>query len=419
MSQTLKVLAAVTFVAVLGWVLLQPVFDAVDIDADEPDVEVTATPLESPEPLPSDEPSPEPSPSDEESAGLPEEFRTRPFFDSYPERCLRPGAPSGDLVLVDRGNRVAAGPLRGPLEEWEGSRIFGVSAFDGWAAWAGQERGASVARPGIHDTIDLLRAERAVAWSPTSPCGLALREDGRLSVIHEDATLVRDGVGTVAFSLDGRKLAMVTVEDHATSIWVATLTGDRMREVLRERAGAPVRLLGWSPNGKAVFFIKGDGGLSFVSTGTPPQSAQVSTRPVEELEPCGDRLLAILGDRIAEISIRGPEFLTEGGTGYRYISCSPAGNFIAAIGDEGLVLLDGEGAFLRDLTQDSGYSDVFVDWGAPGRGLLFGRVRSEGSPVAAELWYISEGGTPIPTGVTYRGGPRAVDWSGTPPTGLP
>lgn len=420
MSQTLKVLAALIFVAVLGWVLLQPVFDAVEIDSVESDTEQTATPLGSRESSPAEEPSPEPSESEEEVATLPDEFRTRPLFDSYPQRCLRPGAGTQDLVLVETGDGVVAGPLRGPLEDVGGREIFGLSASEGWAAWEDGDRTAFVARPGIHDTISPVRRARTVVWSPISPCGLAVTIDGRLSVVLEDATLVQDEVRTVAFSPDGRKLAVVTAEDQATSLWVASLTDDRFREVYRDPRKGSVRIEAWDPGGRGVYLGLGDQqGLTFVTVSRPTSQARVSVDPIEQLTTCADRLLGIMNGAIVEVTNRGPDHLTDSEGDTRYISCSPAGNFVAAIGDEGLVLLDGNGSFLRDLTQDTGYTDVFVDWGAPGRGLLFGRVRSEGSPVAAELWYISEGGSPISTGVTYRGGPHAVDWSGSPPTGLP
>ncbi|MFP5352535.1 MAG: hypothetical protein ACLGIB_08235 [Actinomycetota bacterium] len=422
MSQTLKVTAALVFVAILGWVLLQPVFDAVEI-VDETGTERTATPIDPTEPTSSEAAPPAPSEPEEESAALPEEFRTQPLSESYPKRCLRPGAATEDLVMVKTGDRVVAGPLRGPLEELGGRDILGISASDGWVAWADGDRAAFIARPGVHDTISPVRVVRAVVWSPVSRCGLAVTKDGRLSLQLGNATLVRDEVRTVAFSPDGRKLAIVTAEDEATSIWIAALDGERMREVLRERPGVAIDLEGWSPAGDAIFYRLDRGGLGFVTTSVPPLSGRVSPEPSDELdhplEQCGGRLLGLIQNRIAEITIQGPEYLTGPQPPYRYISCAPAGNFIAAIGNEGLVLLDGSGNFLRDLTQDSGFTDVFVDWGAPGRGLIFGRVRSDGSPVAAELWYISEGGSPVPTGVTYRAGPDAVDWSGSPPTGLP
>ena len=418
MVQTLKVLAALIFVGVLGWVLLQPVFDAVDIDAVEPDNEQTATPLESREASPSEEPSPQPTESDDAPEPLPEEFRTERLLRPFPASCSRPPITDHDVLAVDRGTRIAIGTLAGPLEEVPAKALAGISV-DGRLAWEKGDGAVAFAEPDT-ETVTTVDRGRGVVWSPVSSCGVVMGdEDTGLLVIPSGEPLVQADIRDAAFSPDGRKLAVVVDGPRATSVWVASVSGLTLREVFRERPGFAVRLKGWSPDGETLYITWPDGGLSFVTASDPPMSGGLSVRPVAELEHCGDRLLGIVGGRVAEITTRGPDYMTSGQEAYRYMSCAPAGNFIAAIGNQGLVLLDGNGNFLRDLTQDSGFTDVFVDWGTQGSGVLLGRVRSAGSRVAAELWHIPEGGTPAPTGIAYRVSPYAVEWSGSLPTGLP
>lgn len=438
MSQTWKVVAALVFVTVLGWVLLQPVFDAVEIDAvdgtAENDTGNGTRPTGSSETSPSEEPTPEPSPSEEEVAGLPEEFRTKPLWDRYPTACFEAAEPGPEplVAAVDAGGRVRFGTPSGPTRPGpEGGATLGRvemihgfnSAGDLYAA--GSRKQAFIAPPEGSQGADgesRLGRLRSVAWSPRGGCGVAVDGKGSLVVVPDDGAgqLVRDDVRSAAFSADGRKLAVVLEEDEATSLWVASLTGDRMREVYRDRRDAGIEIEAWAPQGGAIYLVLGEQqGLSFVTLNSPPMSGRVSVDPIDQLRGCGDRVLGIMSGAIVEVTERGPHFLAASERDYRYLSCAPNGAFIAAIGDEGLVLLDGDGNFLRDLTQDSGYTDVFVDWGEAGSGLIFGRVPSDGDPVAAELWHLAEGGSARPTGLTYRGGRRAVDWAASPPTGLP
>lgn len=409
MSETLKVVLALLFVTVLGWVLLQPVFDAVEEDPigtrnredSTPDVVIPAT-------------SP---PADEADAAaeLPDEFRSRPLAASYPKRCLREVEATGDVVAVERGNVIAAGSLDRSLSEYDGTRLFGIGV-GGRVAWLDGERGAYVGAPGSR-RIRALPAARAVVWSPIADCALVVTDGGAILALPGEAPLVEDEVASVAFSPDGRKIAVVMKEEQAASVWIGSLSGDGLREVMRDRRSIDIELQGWAPDGRTVYMTWPDGGMTFVTTSEPPQSAGISVRPAEAVEQCGNRLLAIIDGRVAEITRRGPDYLTDAREGYLYLSCSPDGDFIAAIASYGLVLLDADGAFLRDLTEDTGYTDVFVDWGRPGAGVIFGRVRSD--PDAAELWHIAEGGGARATGITYRGGPDAVEWGASPPTGLP
>lgn len=403
MSQSLKIVLALIFVTALGWVLLQPVLDAVE-----------PSPRRSPEEGPAPEEARR-TQTGHEPAELPEGFRTQTLFTAYPKRCLRARPPASDVIAVERGGSVAAGGLEGIIQEFPARALTGVG-IDGRIAWS-NERGIAIGTVSA-DRVWPLTYARDLVWSPIAPCALVPAKGGStLLVLPSREPLVRADVRSVAFSPDGRKVALVLKEERATSVWVASLSGDRMREVMRVSPDVRVELRGWSPTARTVYYDDPSGGLSFVTTSDPPQSGRVSSEPIEQLEYCGDRLLGIRAGAVVEISTRGPHELTAGEDRYRYLSCSPNGDFIAAIGRRGLVLLDPAGGLLRELTQDSGYTDVFVDWGEGGAGVIFGRVRSD--PVAAEIWHLAEGGSARATGITYRGGPGAVDWAASPPTGLP
>lgn len=454
MGQTLKVLAALIFVAALGWVLLQPVFDAVEIDAVEPDDEVTATPLESPEPIPSEEPSPEPSPDEEEPAALPEEFRTRPLFDRYPARCLaaHSGPSSTDAFILmppeagsgalSEQQRVMRAPLQGApptISESEHGSPLQVSIAGDAAAGLHPpelpfERALGGGPEPSFTSLGLRGRFKVWTWSPISDCGVAVRKDGTALVFGRPGNkpiLARGHVRQIAFSPDGRKLALVLHEEEIASVWVADLGGSRMREVDRDWVSAGLELRAWSPDAKLLYVTRGDDGLglSFVTASVPSQQGRLITgTPVTSLEQCSGRLLAVVDGAIVEITKRGADRLTQPRPGYGAVSCSPEGRFLATIRAGELVLLDATGDEMPDLTPDTGYRDVYVDWGVSGAGLLFGRTRS-GSDIV-ELWHVAEGGTPRRTGISYqlppgaadRAGspiPGTVDWSGSPPTGLP
>jgi len=414
MSPTLKAVLALVFTAALGWVLLRPVLEAVEQDP----LGVRAAPSPSREATAAPDPSPRPTETEQDAAVLPDDLRIESLASAYPARCLRPHPPTADVIAVDRGAAIASGPLGGPQTELPGDMLLGVGVDGRVAGRAGN--GSFISAPEV-DSVRRLSDVRLVVWSPVSRCGVAVAKDGALLALPSEQLLVEANVRTVAFSPDGRMLALVVKEEQATSIWVVSLRGVEMREVSREAPDIQIELRGWDPGGKALYLRTGGAGLSFVTMGAPPRTGRLSSEPVDELdqplEQCDGRVLGLVRNQIAQITIRGPQMLTEGGEGYSYISCSPDGRFIAAIGSRGLVLLDANGGFLRDLTEDSGYTDVFVDWGEAGAGLVFGRVGSD--PVAAELWYLPEGGSARPTGITYRGGPRAVDWAASPPTGMP
>jgi hypothetical protein len=431
MSPSLKAVLALIFVAVLGAVLIRPILDAADAPlvaapADEPSPRRSKRTAASPTPKPSPSRVPSPDPSAASEGGLISgPFRTQPLFDRYPQRCLpqRRAAEARTEIAVAGRTGVAVADING-----SGRRDIGERTVLGFSLGGAEFAVSGSGGTSVYGFLDgepsvELRDVKAWAYSPTSSCALALQA-GRLVAEPfgpSRAVLVEGSVESFAFSPSGRRLAIVMEDDKTTSVWVADLNGATMREVQRQRTGARIEIKGWSADERTLYLTFSPGsGLSFVTfteRSAPPLSGRVVSARVTSLEQCGTRLLGVVSGAIAVISNKGPNYLTERKAGYTAVSCAPNGGFTAAIRGGDLVLLDGGGRELRDLTLDSGFRDIYVDWGDGGRGVLFGRVPAGGG--AAQLWHIPEGGTARSTGLTFRPGPGGVDWSASPPSGIP
>lgn len=435
MSPSVKAILALVFVTATGAVLIQPILDAAETPlVGAPDEDPTPEPSEPfrSAPMPRRSPSPVPSAASPGGA-ISGPFRTQRLPERYHASCLRQRGV-GDreaLIAVVNGRRLGFGTTAGPATAAPrgGTSPGNVDAFLGfnvtgelYAARRGSR--AFVSAPeGVQgaDGDSGLGNIGTVVWSPVSSCGVAIGEDGSLLALPYDGdggALLRADVTGAAFSPDGRKLAVVLDEAETTSVWVADLRGATLREVQRLRGAPRVALQGWSPDARTIYTTAAAGtGLGFVTTGDPSMEGRVAAAPVTGLEQCGGRLIGIVSGGVAAIGTRGPDHLTSARAGYSAASCSPDGTFIAAIRSGRLALLDRQGNIVRDLTTDTGYRDVFVDWGPRGSGLLFGRL-PQGAQTA-EVWYIPEGGTARATGLTYTPGRGAIDWSASPPTGLP
>lgn len=426
MNRTLQIVLTLAFVVVLGAVLIQPILDAVEsTDPLAASIDRDDRGAASPEPEAPETSEPTVSPSEGSGSGAIEgPLRRRPLFDVYPSQCLEVATPVPDrLVLVRDGVAETTTGFRSTPAQGRIAAV-GLVGLD-----AGAQTFATYVRPrdvlfspweGVAGADGLLTGPRVrlAAWSPVSSCGLTLTRAGRLTVVPEDAVLVRQHVTGFAYSADGRRVALVLDEGETTSIWVTDPAGARMREIYRVQKGAKVRLEGWSPDGKTLYFSQDQtAAVAFVTTGRRPESGPVGSTGVVQIEHCSGRLLGVLENGvIAEIEPGGATPITGGG--FAAVSCAPNGAFMAAIQDDSLVLLDRDGRTLRNLTTDEGYRDDFVDWGSGGAGLLFGRQPDDGRP--AELWHIPEGGTARATGLVYSGPASvSVDWSASPPTGLP
>ena len=445
MSPSLKAVLALVFVVGMGAVLIRPILNSTDAtpaaapEVAEPSPKRTKAkapaPSPTPEPAPSPEPSPEPSSTGDDGL-ISGPFRTQPLFDRYPASCLRQVGSPGEqslIAAVDSG-RVSFGTTAGPVEPGPagGSSLGKVKALLGfdrtgdlYAARSGS--GGVVLSPpeGLQggDGDPGYGKISSISWSPISNCSVAIGEGGSLVVLPSRGPdqLVREGVVSAAFSPNGRRLGLVIEEGETTSVWVADLNGTNMREVQRVRTGPAVSLEAWSPDEKTLYLTLGrNSGLSFVSfprPSVPPLRGVVATTSVSSLEQCGDDLVGVVNGAIATISTRGPDYLSDSDSGFTEVSCAPNGAFMAALRDDDLILLDANGRELRDLTLDSGFRDVYVDWGEGGTGLVFGRVPSGGG--AAQVWHIAEGGAARNTGLVFTPRPGAIDWAASPPTGLP
>lgn len=426
MSPGVQAVVALIFVTVLGAVLIQPILDAADSgerlpgatgEAEPGPTRSRATDTNTPGPTP--EPSPTAGASDDLS-GPP---RTEPLFDRYPKGCLQPDPATGQsfgIAAATGDERVEFGSPRGP-DAPPGSirarRFLGFNATGAVYAARGHDGRVFIASAGVNRSGAEQTRFKTVVWSPISPCGVGIGADGSLSSVLGGRQLVREDVRSAAYSPSGGRLALVLDEGGTTSMWITDRSGTRMREVHRIHMGTRVRLQGWSPDERTLYFTQDPlTALGFVTLARRPESGLVGPAGVLQLEQCPGRVLGIFDGSIAEIAPGAARSIT--GEGYTAVSCAPSGDFMAAIRDGSLVLLDRDGKTLRGLTTDTGYRDDFVDWGIRGAGVLFGRMPDDGGP--AEVWHIAEGGSARNTGLVYAGpGAEAVDWSASPPTGLP
>ena len=289
------------------------------------------------------------------------------------------------------------------------------------------------------------------SWSPIADCGIGIEDDfdGALQANHIDpgvaanVRLVNRGVESFVFSRDGRRLGLVLKEGRIRSIWIVDLAGNRMHEVRRfQRAMCCINLAGWSIDDRDLLYWAAPGvsvaadGWELRSVSSDGSSARWgATLPSPDaLEFCGDRLLAIVGgdrfrqnNRLAMLRRNRPPLLIAPRANHSELTCASSGSLVTVVRNGRLVLLDGNGAFVRFLTQVETANGVFgeslPEWGPPGTGILFERHMH----LIRQLWYIPEGGTTrflahllAHRRLLVRHHPGALfDWSATPPDGLP
>lgn len=453
-----RAIAAFLFVALFAAVLTIPIRSS---DNGSPERRTVETPSES---LPA---SPSPSPS---RKPIPHTLR---FATAYPRVCLRPvGAPPESLIAAYSGKRVtivtAGGEVRATIEHpapivrppiaWSPSGRF-VAAGPQGIIWTADGRSILSANGEFDHGIVWLTPKALWGWSPIADCGLSV-EDGALLVSSVDPAVTGLGlellhrrVGEFAFSPDGRKLALGLSFGISGALGIADLGTGRINVF----AGVCCTPLGWTPDGETLLYYRPQGpsldadgirvrGLSLAGRrfdfGT-----HVTTRSIDS---CGDTpIVSVSGWRDVTDHARlgflrpgqDPLFITDGRPSYMDATCSHDGSLIAAVRTPVLygsgrfrwrdllarriVLLDEDGDPIRTIADDAAYGDDYPDWGPPGTGLMFIRITRE---APHEVWFVPEGSSPRFAGVEvtepgyYYGAyawQRVVDWSATPPTGLP
>ncbi|HEV3473531.1 MAG TPA: hypothetical protein VG408_10085 [Actinomycetota bacterium] len=452
MNTAAKTVAALLFVALLGGVLTIPLRDS---DGSPPRRATVARPTPARSPTETRHARREPTGP----------LRTKRFVQRFPRACLRPVArpDDGGLIAALNGRRVTIVTSSGESR----ATITDVApVVRPPLAWSPSGRYIAVGPQGLFWTAEgevVLFANGEFshgmvqgstgpwAWSPISDCGVAIEDDfeGALQVNHIDPhlaaniRLVNKGVESFAYSPDGRTLGLVIAERGIRSLWFADLDASRLHEVKRFDSGiCCVNLGGWTPDGSALLYWAGPG-ASVMADGWPLRSidrtgevarwGRTLTRP-DILVGCSETLYAIdRRDRLdAEGQLRAlPSDTPLSTQEVSAASCNVRGRIVASARIDGsarsqLVLLDGDGG--QVVTSDPDYSDQRPQW-ASGIGVLFERLpiiercEHDTPECAAQVWFIPEGGTPRSLGLRLNRedyGLRAiVDWSATPPNGLP
>lgn len=436
-----------------------------------------APPFPSPTPTPPPPPSPSPTPTAapraRPSPSTPDGFETiagpyRKFsFDvPYPDECLTPPRhPHGTGLLAGFDGRATSSGGDGRVTVRAigggGEASFDAPAPLGWSP-SGKYLAAGdrlLDRNGADEALVGARLPDEWAWSPAGDCVIGLDpEDGltATSAVDGTAALVLDR-DVVAFSIspDGKHMGLAIAHGpHAQDVWIANLQTNTVAEVDRApRDGWTATLGPWSADGTRLFYWRPDSVLRSVDSTTPPnrivyapssgtRSSRVPVDP-EGVVDCGGDVLAIVGSgrdparnrRLAIVRPNARPALLTPSHDFVYSTpqCSPDGQYIAvdrapagsAPGDRHLVILDRRGTLLQDLTP-AGDDDSSPMWGPSGTGLLFVRSTGAGS---GEVWFAREGSSPTATGLTISddyepyvrkyGWESLLDWSATPPTGLP
>ena len=471
MTSPLRAVLAAAFFVIIGGVLAIPVLTADEGDVpprgdrpaatatEEPTPEPPRTPTPPPEVT---EPPPEPTPSEEPE---PVELATVTMTEELPQHCFinpdfgpsfrePPGSsrwnPGDDGLVASytRGKVSVAAPSGARKVTFDALPPVGFSTSGKWLAtgegllWGND--GSSVG-PLFGEAVSTW------AWMPKSDCALGITGGKLLVAIPEgEITTVAEGqISGFAVSPNGRRLALMAGRDESQTISLVDLTAPMEKPPAWPFKGT---VGGWlSRSALTIGPGAGSGGkMGILRAVAPAESAsrirrvRLASSPYKITpEVCGRTPVGVVGKgrgvkgghQIAEL-VSGPtRLLTDPSYSYADPSCSPDGDFMVAVRapsgsgpeDRRLVLLDRNGSFMNSLTSDERYSDEFPDWGPDGTGVTFVRRPLDGGP--AQIWYLSEGaaaarstGLRVATPVNFRGRfewRRFVDWSATPPLGVP
>lgn len=462
MSSLARTIAALLFVAALGFVLTVPLRD---LDgARDGELPAVASSLES------SPASSVPSPS-QGVIPIPATLR---FANRYPRQCLEPvQAPNPGLVAAYRAGRVTVATTDGearasfaatpPISFSPSGNV--VAAGPQGLFW--RTDGSRVLLGDVQHGM-VFDKRGLWGWSPISDCGLQTDRDGHLYVTTANPQVVSDGVAVTtgapllkrpvesfAFSPNGRLLALIINFHQRSVLGLADLKTGRVTLL-----DAGCCLVGWSPDSRIILRYRWPNSASIAFDGVRLRGIRISGRRSDfdatilpwrrSIFACGEQLLAIEGGyrdvtdskRLAFLEPeQPPDYISPPEPAYMGASCSPGATFIAAVSTPPIMergpirqrliysrrirLLTRTGDVVREVVDDPGWGDDHPEWGPHGTGLLFVRLHRGGAP---QVWFVPGGGTPrsLGLGVAQRGFTyghypwgRFLDWSATPPSGLP
>jgi hypothetical protein len=475
-----KIVAAVVFVAGLGVVLAIPIirgWNGIPAAAHRrhhakphkslappPFPSESPTPSPTPTPTPTPAPSPKPSPSPGGFVEVAGPFRQFELTGEYPESCLgavaRPRATgllagfNGTLTSAGSHGRLTVRAIGGGGEE-----TFAAQAPFQWSAsgrYLATDHGSIVTRDGTG--VGTFEGD-AWGWSPSADCLISTPFDPPALMVTtpegESTVLLERNVTGFSVSPDGTHVGLALAHGpRSQDVWIADLETGEVREVDRAPRDLWYATLGpWSKDGARLYYWRPDSLLRSVTTSAPvnrvvyapSKHTRGSEMPNDDdaLIECGGDLIGVVrpggsSNRRGRLAVMNanaaPDLLTTSSDFvYWKPQCSPDGFYVAAIrapaGSEGsggeLVIFDRDGNLLQSITP-GGSEDSDPIWGPAGTGLLF--VRRTGSD-PAEVWYATEGSSPQGTGLTISddyepyvrkyGYEWLLDWSATPPDGLP
>lgn len=409
---------------------------------------------------------PRPSPSVTTPKGRPLIARGKAgLLERLPGQCRRwqlQPPTGGGIIAAARAGRVS-------FARPDGTAVARLNAFAP-VGWSKSGRYLATGPAGNLWTSDGLPIERhgqyqiafggdsGWAWSPVADCGFSLDRRGNLfvTVVNPSkippawgVTLAR-GVESFALSSDWRWIGLVLQNPGWRSLAIADLQRHRLHIIKTyPRATCCITLAGWSASGQNLYFWAGPG-VSVMTDGWELQAASAPSGPLQRVHEtvlpqpslvseCAGAAAVIAGggrDRRTNKRVRYIEgsnvALTSRELAVSSFTCSPGSQLVFSAAPDGedpggrkLYLLDLAGSGGLDvLADDPKRADDRPEW-SPGTGVLF--VRWSGR--RGELWLLPEGGYPYPLPLSVRtdegaywsgaNWDRVIDWSATPPRGLP
>jgi hypothetical protein len=338
----------------------------------------------------------------------------------YPKACMRAVSPQGFGLVAAAGDRGSIG-VGSPT----GQAAFALRAqspvgFSASGLYLGTAGGDLWSATGAHLGLAFKRPVVSWAWSPAGDCLVGI-ERGRLMFVRPEngpKVLVRGvPVSDFAFSPDGKRLIFVVGDGSSSAgIWMADLASGETKRLLDVIGWS---LTAWSRAARPILLQEGAGSRS---------RDGLSVAPADEVAYCGSEVITVEGGRLATFGVREVPSFLDADRRFRYLAvgCSPDEELLIVVRQPkagststSLAVLETDGPTVEELAVDTAIED-FPMWGPPGTGVIFAASSQGGEPL---VWFLPEGGQPRQTGLRVArlgdGLDALLDWSATPPVGHP
>ncbi|MFP5352381.1 MAG: poly-gamma-glutamate biosynthesis protein PgsC/CapC [Actinomycetota bacterium] len=274
----------------------------------------------------------------------------------YPKRCLREtGTPRDGLAVSTTAGVAIVDPRTGKIIR---TGLRGEPLWSPSGRWLGVGRGRVVRREGGQPRDLFSEPVSRWTWAPRADCAVGASGGSIIVALPggDSRVLFHQPPGTLVFSPDGDAVAVLT-RDEKPRLFLADLRRGTLRTV--GSFSATSELLGWSADGALV---TDRGRLMHVRARNVTRLGKLRQGRLLE---CGGRTL-IVGRERRKVSSLARGRLTELSRGYRGVTCSPDGRYLAGVSSSGgLTVLDAADGFRSRLDVDVTKAAA-LDWGSQG-----------------------------------------------------